>query len=74
VRGHPGTPPVFFEIGVEYYISARAAVRIQQAQVAGNLFHHAFEMMLSGILLDHKVFTVKDLKTKFGTKHDLRGL
>jgi hypothetical protein len=67
-----GTPFAFFQIGTEYYISARSAAQNVHYQVAGNLFHHAFEMMLKGILLEKSGFTAPKLKERFG--HDIPGL
>lgn len=37
-----------FRVGTEYYITARAAARGGLMAVAGNLFHHAIEMLLKG--------------------------
>lgn len=71
--GHPPdeheTPFVFFQIGTEYYISARTAVRNVHYQVAGNLFHHAFEMMFGGILLEKSDITPLLLKKRFGNHY-----
>jgi hypothetical protein len=39
-----------FLVGLEYYVTARSAWNHNHNQVAGNLFHHGFEMMLKGIL------------------------
>jgi hypothetical protein len=73
-RSQPGTPPDVFHIGVQYYVSARAAVRHGHGGVAGNLFHHGFEMMLRGLLLHKSFATVPQLIKKFGSRHDLPGL
>ncbi|AXK39647.1 hypothetical protein [Crenobacter cavernae] len=40
----------FFGTGMQYYIAARAASIGQLMPVAGNLFHHAVEMLLKGDL------------------------
>ena len=36
--------------GMQYYIAGRAAMRAQLIPVAGNLLHHAVEMLLKGDL------------------------
>jgi hypothetical protein len=38
----PATPPQTFQIGLQYYVSGRAAWDRNHFQVAGNLFHHGF--------------------------------
>src|ERR1700688_4928555 len=64
----PGTPLHMFQIGLEYYIAGRAAWDHGHYQVAGNLFHHGFEMMLKGVLGTKSAFTAAQLK---GRRHDL---
>jgi hypothetical protein len=39
-----------FKIGMQYYIAGRAAAQGQLIPVAGNLIHHAVEMLLKGEL------------------------
>ncbi len=45
-----GTEIQFWQLGVEYYASARFAVRGGLILVCGNLFHHAIEMFLKAWL------------------------
>ena len=52
----------YFRVGVEYYISGRQAV-LALHNVAGNLFHHAMEMMLKAPLRDS--LTPNELRTKY---------
>lgn len=71
-----------FQIGIEYYVSARAAWDRTYFQVAGSLFHHGFEMVLKGVLVHSGRFTSKDMRahrhnvpwfwaqTKAGIPHD----
>jgi HEPN domain-containing protein len=47
-----GRPHEFFRRGVQYYVMARQAVRSGYPQVAGSLFHQAFEMLLKASLLE----------------------
>src|SRR5947207_604246 len=49
-----------FKIGLQYYIAGRSAALCQQIPVAGNLFHHAIEMLLKGDLA--KVQSLGELK------------
>src|SRR5690242_17538786 len=64
----PGVPAQVFEIGLQYYVSARAAWDHGHYQIAGNLFHHGFEMMLKGVLAHRSRYTPAQLK---GRSHDL---
>src|SRR5690349_7727165 len=57
-----------FQIGLEYYVSARGAWDRNHFLVAGNLFHHGFEMMLKGVLVHSSRFTPKDMRDH---RHDL---
>jgi hypothetical protein len=68
----PGTPPLYFKIGVEYYVAGRAAWHHNHFQIAGNLFHHAVEMMLKAVLMQKSVYTAQQLKDKF--RHGIRRL
>ena len=43
----------FLRPGTQYYIAARYAVLAHFDPVAGNIFHHAVEMILKGILLNN---------------------
>jgi hypothetical protein len=58
----PATPPLMFNVGLEYYVTARTAVFHDHYQVAGNLFHHAFEMMLKGLLFARSVHVPQVLR------------
>ena len=55
----------FYKVAMEYYASGRSAFLSNSVFVAGNLLHHAVEMMLKGHLL--KTILPTDLaKRKFG--------
>ena len=41
----------YFGLGTQYYFSARAATFAGCFPIAGNLFHHAVEMFLKGVLV-----------------------
>jgi len=43
----------FFKLGTEYYISGRYALFAGLSFVAGNLLHHAVEMLFKGYLSSH---------------------
>jgi hypothetical protein len=58
----------FFTYGSQYYVSARYAVLAGLMPVAGNLHHHAIEMLLKGALA--KSMSSEDLQFKLG--HRLR--
>jgi hypothetical protein len=45
----------FVAAGVQYYIAARAAALAGLMPVSGNLFHHAFEMILKAGVITHNV-------------------
>lgn len=60
----------YLSIAIQYYIAGRSATFAGSIPVAGNLFHHAVEMLLKGFLLDHHSASV--LRNDF--KHDLRKL
>jgi hypothetical protein len=54
----------FIQLGVQYYVAARAAARAGLLPVCGNLYHHAVEMFLkSGLVRTH---SMADLKNTFG--------
>jgi HEPN domain-containing protein len=61
---------LFHQRAMQYYASARFAARAGLMPIAGNLFHHAIEMILKSHL-SRTVSTV-ELKDKFG--HDLKKL
>jgi hypothetical protein len=56
----------FFKLGTEYYISGRYSLFSGLSFVAGNLLHHAVEMLLKGHLSSH--YNLNQLR-RFG--HDL---
>ena len=42
----------FYRTALEYYVAARASLFCGCASVPGNLFHHAVEMLLKGLLFE----------------------
>jgi hypothetical protein len=44
----------YFRLGTSYYVSGRFAHYANEVPVAGNLFHHAVEMLLKGCLVRAK--------------------
>jgi hypothetical protein len=64
----PASSAEMFQIGLEYYVAARGAWERTHFQVIGNLFHHGFEMMLKGVLVQSGRFTTKDMTDH---RHDL---
>lgn len=67
---HPRGQESLFERGLEYYISGRYAVFSGLTCVAGNLLHHAIEMLLKGNLLSY--FSLDELRSQF--RHDIKKL
>jgi hypothetical protein len=57
----------YFDTGVSYYVSARMAYFARAIPVAGNLFHHAVEMLLKGYLC-----RTLDDRGRWRLKHNLR--
>ena len=57
----------YLSIGIQYYLMGRSASLCILAPVAGNLFHHAFELLFKFKLISR--YTPDDLQKKFG--HDL---
>jgi len=57
----------FFRYGCQYYVAGRYGVFASLIPVAGNLHHHAIEMLLKGVL--SKSMTSKEMKDKL--KHKL---
>lgn len=53
-----------FKVGMQYYITGRAAARGHQVPVAGNLLHHAVEMLLKGEL--SKSLSLGEIKKQYG--------
>lgn len=52
-----------FAIGMQYYIVGRAAARGHQVPVAGNLLHHAVEMLLKGEL--SRTLSLEEIKKQY---------
>jgi hypothetical protein len=53
-----------FKVGMQYTIAGRAAARGQLVPVAGNLLHHAVEMLLKGEL--SKTLPLDEIKKQYG--------
>lgn len=53
----------FFRMGVQYYVAARSSALAHATPIAGNLYHHAIEMLLKGGLVD---FTSEKDRRKLG--------
>src|SRR5256885_6561596 len=71
IRGcKPKTQPVedaihtFFQCGSQYYVAGRWGMFAGLMPVAGNLHHHAIEMLLKGAL--SKTMSLEDLRFKLG--------
>jgi hypothetical protein len=62
----PGTPPLYAKIGTEYYVAGRGAIERLHYQVAGNLLHHGFEMLLKFTLLHKSAFNADELQDRLG--------
>jgi hypothetical protein len=61
----------YLRTAIQYYISGRSATCAFSMPVAGNLFHHAVEMLLKFVLIQNS-YSADQLKNKFG--HDLNRL
>jgi hypothetical protein len=61
----PGTAPLYAKIGTEYYVAGRGAIERLHYQVAGNLLHHGFEMLLKFTLLHKNAFKADELQDRF---------
>ena len=61
----------YLEIAIQYYIAGRSATFAFSMPVAGNLFHHAVEMLLKWLLIKNS-YTADQFKNKF--RHDLNKL
>ncbi len=57
----------YFRLGTSYYVSGRFAHYANEVPVAGNLFHHAVEMLLKGCLVKAGVTE----KERRALSHDL---
>lgn len=53
----------FFTVGIQYYVVARFGAMAKLIPVAGNLYHHAVEMLLKGQLA--KSHTLEQLKKNY---------
>ena len=60
----------YFDRGLEYYICGRYSVFSGLSSIAGNLLHHAIEMLLKGNLVSH--CSLNELRSQFG--HDIKSL
>ncbi len=60
----------YLNIAIQYYVAGRSAIFAGSIPVAGNLVHHAFEMLLKYLLLSS--FSTRQLKKEFG--HNLNKL
>ena len=60
----------YLGIAIQYYVAGRSATFAGSIPVAGNLFHHAVEMLLKFFLLKH--YSPMQLKQDF--RHDLEKL
>jgi hypothetical protein len=54
----------YLTIAIQYYLAGRSATFAHSLPVAGNLFHHAVEMLLKFFLI--KTYSDDQLKKKFG--------
>jgi hypothetical protein len=57
-----------FATGLEYYVAGRCAAQCHLSRVAGNILHHAIEMLLKSELA--KQAGLDELKSKYGHKLD----
>ena len=60
----------YLNIAIQYYVAGRSTIFAGSIPVAGNLFHHAFEMLLKYLLLPSS--SARHLKKEFG--HSLNKL
>lgn len=71
-------PEQFLTLAVQYYVAGRSAALVRLIPVAGNLLHHAVEMMLKGVLSVHytpdqlrrHLHRLPELWDKFKERHD----
>lgn len=61
-----GISQTFTETGLQYYVAGRFAALAGLVPVAGNLHHHAIEMLLKAGLIT--TLTEDDLKSRYGHK------
>jgi hypothetical protein len=55
----------YHDIAIQYYLAGRSATFASSMPVAGNLFHHAVEMLLKFLLIKSS-YSANQLKNKFG--------
>jgi hypothetical protein len=60
---HPDAWMHLSKVGMQYYIAGRAAARGHLVPIAGNLLHHAVEMLLKGEL--SKTLPLEEIKKKY---------
>jgi hypothetical protein len=76
------TEGAYFSYGTQYYVAARFAVSNRLTHVAGQLFHHAIEFYLKGVLsrtmpyddrkdLNHRLNEMWKLFKQVAGQHDL---
>ena len=70
-RREPDVGSEFLRLALQYYIAGRSACFAYSMPVAGNLLHHAVEMVLKHLLAE-KGITESELHYKF--RHDLKKL
>jgi len=70
-RSEPDVGSEFLRLALQYYIAGRSACFAYSMPVAGNLLHHAVEMVLKHLLAEKGV-TESELHYKF--RHDLKKL
>jgi len=61
----------FLDLALQYHVAGRSAYFAYSMPVAGNILHHAIEMLLKSLLLE-KGYTATQLKDNF--RHNLRRL
>jgi hypothetical protein len=69
IDGFPRTDYHFYTMGLQYYLAGRFGALHWLTPVAGNLLHHAVEMLLKGKLAHHH--SQADLKDRKKFGHDL---
>jgi len=60
---------LLFDSATQYYVAGRFSFLYDHGPVCGNLFHHAVEMYLKGVLAKSMSMDLDTLRIKFG--HDL---
>ena len=62
----------YLNLAIQYYIAGRSASFAYSIPVAGNIFHHAVEMLLKYFLISNNSCSASKLKNDFG--HNLKKL